>query len=656
MIAFIALTSMPGIVFGGYWFQFGARGGQYTTLNNGASVNIQTVVNQNIKSGSSGYWIGENLANGAFLQIGYLIENQSGVYPSFCNVSGCGGYQNLTKGNAEWFYEYFPPSFSQSFLGAIGPDGSAGKNGTINNYRFYVNGTIWNFVFDGRIVGNITLGSNNSGQNIPLAFGELANTSNSNTFLKPVIFSNLSFYKNGVFLQVPHGYTYIGYGEGSQTDLANPYGIQEIGNRVNYFEVGSDLIQYPDNTKLWTLGYSLKTISNYGNFNSILGYVAYSQANINVPNEIYLGNNTRVLFVGWDGTGTGSYTGFSNYSNVYLDQNITEQATWEKQYYVTISSKYGNVTGSGWYSPNQTLIYKLSSNIFYLNNTARVIFAGWNIGGKNLTGITKIAGPINISPIWKNQYYIKINSTINGTNESGWYYKNSTINLSLKKPVLENTPFYRLSFYSWNNGAKTQNLTLRISSPLTIYPIYKKEYLTKFNAINVYGNPIKINNIYLDNNITNDTTYLYSGIKYTINKIIYDGASISLNKSISVNSTSSINITMPLYNLSLKTTDLFGIPVNALVNINFYNGTSISEYTGSSGTLLFKNVPYGFATGTVYYGQISTTINAANGVPVKSIFISLLNIVIFILVIVIAGIIFVLASRKMHKKNEELHI
>ena len=135
IIIFLLLSSF-GLSFGGYWFQFGVRGGERSTVNNGASVQIQTITNQVLSSGSSGYWVGETLSNGAFIQIGYLIENQSGTYPSYCVMSGCGGFQNLNAGSAEWFYEYFPPSYSSSFLGKIGPNGSAGKNGSINTYSF----------------------------------------------------------------------------------------------------------------------------------------------------------------------------------------------------------------------------------------------------------------------------------------------------------------------------------------------------------------------------------------------------------------------------------------------------------------------------------------------------------------------------------------
>ncbi len=649
----ILTAGIVNTAFAGYWFQFGVRGGKSTTFNNGASVNIQTITNQKILSGSSGYWVGENLANGAFIQMGYLIENQSGTYPSICVISGCSGFQNILRGDAEWFYEYFPPGFSSSFLGKIGSDNSAGVNGTENNYTFYSNGSNWYFKFNGNIVGSVNLGSNTSGQNIPIAFGELANTSNTNTFLKPVIFNNLEFYKNGTFLQVPNGYVYIGYGEGSQTQLPNPYGVQELLNQVNYFEVGSNLTIYPDNTRLWTLGYTLSINSTYGNISSKHGFIAYSKTNINVPNIIYLNNNTRVVFISWTGTGLGSYTGISNYSTIYLNQNITETANWEKEYYLKVNSSYGQVSGSGWYPANTFVNYSLSSNIIYQDNVSRVVFSNWSDGNKKVSGSIYLSSPKNIFPNWQQQYFIEINSSIGNISQTGWYSKNSILNVTLKKSLISyNNPNQRIAFYSWNNGAKSRNLSLIVSSPLSLSPIYKNQYLINFKTLNEYGEPVNVSTILLNNNLTNKTVYLYSGVNYLLNSVSYKGVQITINKTISINQSTVIPITVPLYNLEIKTNDLFGFSVNALVTLTFYNRTSISEYSGSSGSINMSNVPFGFASGTATYGLITTSVNANAGNKSTILFISLINVMAFILVIVISAILFEIASR--HIKNKKL--
>ena len=643
-----------GIAFGGYWFQFGVRGGQRTTFNNGASVNIQTITNQNLKTGSSGYWVGENLENGAFIQMGYLIENQSGVYPSICSMSGCGGFENISSGNAEWFYEYFPPSFSGSFLGVIGPDGSAGKNGSINNYGFYANGSTWNLIFNGNIVGSVNLGTNTSGQNIPIAFGELANASNSDTVLKDVIFNNLKFYYNGNFLLVPNGYNYIGYGEGSKTNIQNPYGVKEIGNKINYFEVGSGLPQDPNNTRLWTLGYTLNINSSYAGISGTNGYVAYSGAQISAPSIFNINNGTRAVFLRWVGSGIGSYTGISNSTTIYLDQNITENAVWQLQYYLNINTLHGTTTGSGWYGANSIVNYSVNSNIIYSNSTSRYVFNGWSNGKKQINQTLVLSSPISIHPVWSTEYYISIASQFGNTSGSGWYPANSTANISLKKSVINVTPYEKIAFYSWNDGVKTQNISLKVLNPISIAPIYKKQYLTTFVGVDENNNPVPITNITLNGNISTTSTFLYSGINYTVTDVTYKGNNLPINTTISVTNISRINLILPLYNVSIKTTDLFGIPVNALLTLSFYNGSSYSVYSGSSGTFYLSNVPFGVAKGYASYGSITTAINAVDGNKTSLLFISLLNIEVFILVIVISGVLYIIASKRLKHKEKAL--
>jgi len=108
LLTIVIVAFLAGNVFAQYWFQFGARSGNSASFNNGARVEIQTITPQNLTSGSLGFWVGEILSNGAFIQVGYLIENATGNYPAICTESGCTNYEEIKAGDAEWFYEYFP--------------------------------------------------------------------------------------------------------------------------------------------------------------------------------------------------------------------------------------------------------------------------------------------------------------------------------------------------------------------------------------------------------------------------------------------------------------------------------------------------------------------------------------------------------------------
>ena len=240
---------VAGIDNASYWFQAGVRGSTGSNSNNGASVQIETVLPQNLGTGTMGFWAGENLPNGAFLQIGYLVENESGLFPTNCTRSGCSSSEYIGEGDAEWFYEYFVPGDNSTFLGSTGPDGSAGQNGQFNTYSFYSLGNTWYFQFNNKTIGSADLDTGNSGPYSPLAIGELANASAASTVMNKVIFANLSEYKYDMYLPLSEAFGTIGYGVGSDTFISNPYGVEEVGNRINYFEVGSGLPQVHEQHK-----------------------------------------------------------------------------------------------------------------------------------------------------------------------------------------------------------------------------------------------------------------------------------------------------------------------------------------------------------------------------------------------------------------------
>ncbi len=649
----LAVMLSLNMAFSYYWFQFGARGGSSALNNNGAGITIQTVVPQDISDGSIAFWVGEDLSNGAFIQIGYLIENQSGEYPSLCTQSSCSGYQQLTAGEAEWFYEYFPSSSFDTFLGAIGPDGSAGSNGTFNNYSFYSTGKTWTFAFNGNVIGNVTLGTSSSGQNSPIAFGEIANTTTASQTVNHVEFKNLGFYQNGQYLLVPKGYSYVGYGVGSSTQLSEPYGVMEVANKINNFITGSNLPKPQNNTQLWTLGYLLSIISKYGNVKNVTEYFAYSSANISAPQILYTEQGSRGIFVQWKGLGYGSYSGTSNQTTVFMGSNITEQMVFQQQYLLNVSSKYGSTSGGGWYNANSTATYSVNSNTIYQNASSRHIFEGWSTGERNLSGSVELTGPKNASADWMQQYLINATSDYGNVLGSGWHDINSVAELSLTNPIINISGTERMAFYSWNNGSKSRNISLSVKSPLTLHALYKKQYLITLQAVDGNGNPINATDFSIDNSTYSGPAFIYSGVQYNVQSAYYKGFKLAVNNNITINSSSEAFIHLPLYPVYIQTTDLFGIPVNASVDLQLENGSQIRTYSGRNGTVVISDAPYGDATGSAMFFGINQSISSSGGTVVHLLYISLFDIEVFITAIVISALLYIIISRTVHRRKDK---
>lgn len=644
-LAFLLLFSISGVVNAQYWYQYGVRAGVTSNQNSGAAVSIQTITPQLSNSGSLGYWVGETLDNGAFLQVGYVIENQSGMYPALCDKTGCYNYQHLNAGDAQWFYEYFPSGYEGGFLGELGSDGSAGKNGTFHRYAFYASNGNWYFTFDGNILGNVSLGTTSSGVGIPVAFGEVANTTGISSDVSKIVFSNFSVYKSGGFRQVQEGLSYIGYGVGSKTNLLNPYGVQEIGNRINYFEVGSNLPQPQNNTILWNLGYVLKTVSQYGNLSNNTNYVAYSNVKISAPSFVQLNSTTRMMFTGWQGSGLGAYSGPLNATQISMNSNITETASWQKQYYLNASSQYGGTYGSGWYNNGSTVSYGIQSNLTQTSATSREKFAGWSNGNIQSNGSTKVNAPVLIAANWHAQYFVNVQSLYDNVSGGGWYDNGSIAQISVSTKAMQVSNNTQLGFYQWSNGKTNQNIQIPVTGPIILSAQYRYLYQTKLETKSAQGANLSQVALYSDDLVVANDAYLFGGVDYNISSAYYKGVKMAIKQNFSVDSPQTVQVVLPVYSASISSRDIFGLPINSSLTVSFSNTSTQSMYTGANGTVLFQNVPYGYVTGTVTYLGISQNIGLRNGSTAQVTFVSLLDIEIFALVIVIIGISYFVAKR-----------
>ncbi len=645
----IALISIANIASAQYWFQFGARAGSQVNYNYGAGVTIQTIL-QNTSAGSLGFWVGETLSNGAFLQMGYTIENTSGSYPSFCTPTACTNDEYINAGQAEWFYEYFLPNENSGFLGRLGPAGSAGANGTFHTYSFYSVGNTWYFVLDGSTVGSVDLGASDSGPNTPVAFGELANSSVNTQYIHPVIFKNLSAYVGGSKTEVPKGYSYIGYGVGSATGLHNPYGVKEVGSKVNYFEVGSGLPQPQNHTELWSLGYHLVVNSQYANINSNTSYIALSNIAISAPEMVQVNATARAIFAGWEGSGTGSYTGPLNNVTVLMGSNVTETARWNMQYLVNASSQYGSATGSGWYNLGSPATYGISTNISNISTGARAVFTGWSSGNRNESGSIIVTGPESISAIWQTQYLLSVSSQFGNVTGSGWYANDTLVTVSERVTNVTVSQGERYTFTGWSSGNTSATVSLLLTSPVTMDALFAKQYLVHFITENAYGSQINSSNLYLDSRPVGSTAFINANQGYNLTGAKYEGIQLSFKSPFFASAPSDIPVKLPVFNVKISSSDLFGLTVAPVYVVSTSN-TQNQTYNPQNGTVILDNLPYGYARGTASYLGITQSFSTRGGGGVSLLFFSIANILAFGFVAAAIALAYVLARHHYARQN-----
>jgi hypothetical protein len=622
IVVIISLMSLVGAAQAQYWFQSGANGGVNSQNNNGGGVSIQTISPQQETIGSLAYWVGETLSNGAFVQMGYEVPNQTGYAPQNCTPSGCSNTTLYQQGVPAWFWEYFTTNGNQNtFYGEIGPSGSAGLNGTFHNYSFNSSGDVWNFWFDGQNIGSINLGTSSSGSNPLLSIAEYADTNSNNYLMPDIIFKNMQVYNGRYYVPVSQAYSFVNYGKGSEESLPNPYGVKEIDNLINDFMAGSGL-PVASQSLLWSQGFKLNIVSNYG-VNGTEDYLAYTQVKLSMPMIINITSSKREKFAGWQGTGSGSYTGPLNTTSVYLGSNITERALWITQYYVNATSQYGIVSGGGWSDANSNVSVSLNSNIIGIASGERAVLSGWSNGDKQKNVTVFVYGPITINADWTIQYLVNATTAYGSITGDGWYNANSTDTISPTVLTLNAAPQQRIEFEGWSDGVNQSTRQITITGPVFISAVYAKQYFVTLSSEDAYSRAINASYFSIDGNNVTTGFFAFQNRVYTVSSVYYKNVQLLSNKVIAnVAYPQTVQIQLPVYNVTVQAVGIFDIPLNASLNITFKNNTHVATYLGSQGKLVIPDVPYGYAYGYDNFLGERQGVSLSNGGIAQSSFVT----------------------------------
>ncbi len=378
-----------------YWFQVGAYaangngyGDNFGISITGASVEIRVNTNQHINDPQTAlaYWVGIDLPENSFIQVGYIITTQNEV--------------------PHWYWEYFhhnAVSSTLKFNGAVGVD--IGPNGTWYDFSIQASGTIWTAYVNNSSVGSIDLGVTDSEGSGPYAVAEAADVTNTYTVLGPVEFRNLQYRDlSGSWHSNIEGTSLVGYGVGSATTTPNPYGIVSFPNENNYWVAGSNLNQPEQGQKLWPWHYltvqnlTWRTLSNPSGW-----YVDDFTVNLaNVPQTIPLSQTTRQQLNGWYANGL-----LEPYSDgvFSITQNMTIAPNYVQQSLVQVKSSMGTPIGAGWYNDGATANITMQPDFIPMKGILGGVGLGWKfVGWQNDPISFEVNAPVTLVAVWQIQF------------------------------------------------------------------------------------------------------------------------------------------------------------------------------------------------------------------------------------------------------------
>ena len=111
-------------------------------------------------------------------------------------------------------------------------------------------------------------------------------------------------------------------------------------------------------TKINLETHNLRVESTVGDPYGAGNYYLGATPSFGVPEEtVYDGNHVRYLFTGWTSTSPGGYNGPNNPAKINIQNDITQTATWQKQFYVEIQTPIGSTTSvtSGWFNEEEQI-------------------------------------------------------------------------------------------------------------------------------------------------------------------------------------------------------------------------------------------------------------------------------------------------------------
>jgi hypothetical protein len=253
----LSISSVRAEVQGQPSYQVGALGDDTSRSNLGVAVQIQTHSYDSYPGAFDYFWVGNNLADGSFVQFGYSIE--PGTYclrgASIAGKYTCfGPSEQILDSDARWQWQYWPNREGHDFYYQIGPAGSAGANGTWHEYKIVSSSNnSWIFEFDHVPLSTLNVHAQISSDPAYIAAEKSAISSSLIENLGPVEFANLSYLTPSGWRPVDSLVSFANCGQ-SPPCAENPYGIESL--RQNLIIAGSGLSRPTSGSLLWTSGYS----------------------------------------------------------------------------------------------------------------------------------------------------------------------------------------------------------------------------------------------------------------------------------------------------------------------------------------------------------------------------------------------------------------
>lgn len=155
-------------------------------------------------------------------------------------------------------------------------------------------------------------------------------------------------------------------------------------------------------------------------------------------------------------------------------------------FYITIFSRFGNATGSGWYLKDSVAAVTIDKTVIDHGNGTRRVFKGWFENDSLLSSEQSFSFTVDksraITAAWDTMYEVKVLSERGTVNGSGWYKAGDIAMISIAPSHIEEF-FYVHVFDGWTStGTKisaSPEYSFRVDKPVSLTASWRTEYNIK---------------------------------------------------------------------------------------------------------------------------------------------------------------------------------
>jgi len=206
------------------------------------------------------------------------------------------------------------------------------------------------------------------------------------------------------------------------------------------------------------------------------------QISASAPSTI---DGEQYVWLGWSGTGLGSYTGTDRSVFITMNGPINETAAWRHEYRLTVTSLQGSPTPtSGWFVAGTAINTSVTSPWPLHATDTRYVCTGWTAtgsippSGTSTTVTFTIDKPSSIEWNWKTQYFLTVLTYPAGISpqpdispQGQWYDTGTLVTCTAKEIDGYVFDHWACEEASWESGINPINVTMNDPSEVTAYYI-----------------------------------------------------------------------------------------------------------------------------------------------------------------------------------------